>query len=132
MRDLIANTKPLWYALYGEKIPITDERGDFTGEYITSYSEPVSFRANISPARGSSEADVFGAALDYSKTISTASMSLPIDEYSLVWDEKPEKLPDGTTDFDKAQYKVVAVARGLYHVKYALKRLAKSSEVKHE
>lgn len=128
MRDLIANTKPLWYALYGKKVPITDEWGDFTGEYATSYSEPISFRANISPARGSSEADVFGAALDYSKTISTANLSLPIDEYSLIWDEEPEKLSDGTTDFDKAQYKVVAVARGLYHVKYAVKKLSKNAE----
>lgn len=122
MRDLISNTKLLWYALYSEKVPIMDENGDYTGEDAPGYSEPVKFRANISPARGSSESDVFGASLDYSKTISTANMALPIDEYSLIWDKEPEKKTDGTIDFDKAQYKVVAVACGLHHVKYALKR----------
>lgn len=129
MRDLIANTKPLWYALYIEKKTITDENNDFTGEFESGFSEPIKFRANISPARGSSEADVFGTSLDYSKTISTANMTLPIDEYSLIWDRKPEKLPDGTTDFDKAQYKVVAVARGLHHIKYAIKSRKSSTTI---
>ena len=123
MRDLLANTKPLWYALYLGKQPITDEHGDYTGESEIQYSEPVPFRANISPARGSVETDSFGANLDYSKTISTANTKLPIDEYSLIWDKEPDKKEDGTTDFDKAQYKVVAVAVGLYHVKYAIQKL---------
>lgn len=126
MRDLLSNTKPLWYALYSEKVPIMDENGDYTGEDAPGYSEPVKFRANISPARGNSESDVFGASLDYSKTISTANMTLPIDEYSLIWDKEPEKKLDGTIDFDKAPYKVVAVARGLCHVKYAIKKIQQS------
>ena len=123
MRDLLANTKRLWYSVYKGKQPIIDENGDFTGEYIESYGEPVAFRANISPAKGSSEADVFGASITYSKTISTANMNLPIDEYSLIFDKEPERKEDDTVDFEKAQYEVVAVARGLYHVKYAIKKL---------
>ena len=123
MRDLLANTKPLWYALYlGEK-EVTDEYGDFTGETEAEYSEPVPFRANISPARGASDEDAFGANLDYSHTISTANTTLPIDEYSLIWDKEPDTDEDGVVNYDTAQYKVVAVAVGLYHVKYAIQKL---------
>lgn len=126
MRDLRANTKPLWYALYREKIPILDDNVDFTGEFESEYTEPVAFRANISPARGDSQSDVFGVNLDYTKQISTTHTELPIDEHTLIWDFPPEKKTDGSIDFDKAPYKVVAVAKGLYHVRYAVKKLQKS------
>lgn len=130
MRSLRRNKKPLYYATYDKKIPVTDENGDFIGEEETVYSKPLPFYANISPAKGSSQEEVFGKNLDYSRTVVTCNMTLPIDEFSRIWIEtKPVLKPDGTADGDSADYSVVQVARGLNFVAYALKKLPKSMEV---
>lgn len=127
MRLLKRNRQNIYYATYNNKIPITDENGDFTGDTDTGYSAPVSFYANISPAKGSSQEEVFGKNLDYSRTIVTCDMTLPIDEFSRIWIEtKPVLKPDGTADGDSADYSVVQVARGLNSVAYALKKMPKS------
>ena len=129
MRSLRKNKQPLYYAIYIGKIPVTDENGDFTGDEETGYSAPVFFYANISPAKGTSQEEVFGKNLDYSRTIVTCDMTLPIDEFSRIWIEtKPVLKPDGTADGDSADYSVVQVARGLNSVAYALKKLPKSME----
>lgn len=129
MRSLRRNKQHLYYATYDKKIPVTDENGDFTGDEETGYSVPVSFYANISPAKGSSQEEVFGKNLDYSRTVVTCDMTLPIDEFSRIWiDTKPVLKADGTTDGDSADYSVVQVARGLNSVSYALKKLPKSME----
>lgn len=130
MRSLRKNQQRLYYATYNGKIPVTDENGDFTGDTETGYTAPVSFYANISPAKGSSQEEVFGKNLDYSRIVVTCDMSLPIDEFSMVWIEtKPVLKSDGTADGDSADYFVVQVARGLNSVAYALKKLPKSVEV---
>ena len=129
MRSLRKNQQRLYYTTYNNKMQVTDENGDFTGDEDTGYSAPVSFYANISPAKGSSQEEVFGKNLDYSRTIVTCDMTLPIDEFSRIWIEtKPVLKPDGTADGDSADYSVVQVARGLNSVAYALKKLPKSME----
>lgn len=130
MRSLRRNKQPLYYATYDKKIPVTDENGDFTGDDDTGYSAPVSFYANISPAKGSSQEEVFGKNLDHSRTVVTCDMTLPIDEFSRIWIEtKPVLKADGTACGDSADYSVVQVARGLNSVAYALKKLPKNMEV---
>lgn len=129
MRSLRRNKKPLYYATYDKKIPVTDENGDFTGDEETVYSKPLPFFDNISPAKGNSQEEVFGKNLDYSRTVVTCNMTLPIDEFSRIWIEtKPVIKSDGTADGDSADYSVVQVARGLSSVAYALKKLPKSME----
>lgn len=129
MRSLKRNQQRLYYATYNNKIPITDENSDFTGNYEAGYSAPVSFYANVSPAKGSSQEEVFGKSLDYSRTVVTCDMTLPINEFSRIWIEtKPVIKPDGTADGDSADYSIVAIARSLNSVVYALKKLPKSME----
>lgn len=129
MRSLKRNQQRLYYATYNNKIPITDENGDFTGDYETGYSVPVSFYANVSPAKGSSQEEVFGKTLDYSRTVVTCDMALPIDEFTRIWIEtEPVLNADGTANGDSADYSVVQVARSLNSVAYALKQLVKSME----
>ena len=129
MRSLRRNKQHLYYATYDKKIQATDENGDFTGDEETVYSKPAPFYENISPAKGSSQEEVFGKSLDYSRTVSTCNMALPIDEFSLIWIESnPVLKQDGTADGDSADYSVVAIARSLNSVVYALKKLPKSME----
>lgn len=141
MRSLKKNKQKLWYSTYADQITLykRDENGEI--EYIddgegnqipieigtkAGYDSPVLFYANISAAKGSSDSEVFGISLDYTKTISTTDMSLPISETSLIWFEaEPVLNEDGTVDDNSADYAVVAVARSLNNVVYAIKRRAK-------
>lgn len=128
MRDSVANSKQMWYALYTGKAKVYDSNGDFTGETTSGYSEPVPFRANLSATRGTqgftgtgASTDYFGADVKYDRIISTCRMDLPINEYSLVWITEPATLAGGGTDFDRADFKVTAVATGIHHMKYAVR-----------
>jgi hypothetical protein len=131
MRNLIRNNRQMWYAVYTKEDPETDENGDFTGDDSFSYGAPVEFRANLSATRGTqgftgtgASDDYFGADVDYSLIISTADMTLPIDENTLIWTSQPVVVGK-VVDYSSAQYVVTAVARGLYHMKYAIKQRAK-------
>ena len=140
MRSLKKNMQKLHYSLYSEQITIfeKDENGNIIYDEIdgesfpriieerAGYSNPVSFYANISAAKGISDSEVFGVSLDYTKTISTSDMTLPISETSLIWSEtEPAYNDDGTVNEASADYSVVAVAKSLNNVAYAIKKLAK-------
>lgn len=130
MRDLKKNQRQLWYALYQDKIPIVDENVDETGDYTAGYSPPVSFYANLSPGKGTAQAAVFGTDIDFTRSISTTDMDLPITETSLVWYEtEPVLLDDGTADPASADYEVSAPpADGLNELVIALKARAKNAQ----
>lgn len=140
MRSLKKNLQRLWYSTYAGQI--TEYYRDNDGNIIydevdgrsiprikserAGYSNPVSFYANISAAKGTSDSEVFGVSLDYTKTISTCDMALPISETSLIWFEtEPTYNADGTVDSNSADYSVAAIARSLNNVVYAIKKLAK-------
>lgn len=140
MRNLKKNQQNLWYSIFAESIPVyeTDENGEIRYTMINGekkpiiveeragYTEPVLFCANISAARGEAEKDMFGISLDYTKSISTTDMELPIAEGSLIWqDTEPRCKADGTIDDLSADYKVVAIAKLLNSVVYAVKSLQK-------
>ena len=128
MRTLNKNLRKLWYALYNDKREAFDVNGDFTGEYTVCYSAPVVFYANLSAGKGSAQADIFGVNVDFTRTISTTELSVPITETSLVWYEtEPKLLEDGTADPKSADYKVAAPpAVGLNELIIALKARAKN------
>lgn len=142
MRSLKKNKQKLWYSTYADQIIIYEKDEDGNIKYIddgegnqipieigtkAGYSSPVIFYANISAAKGISDSEVFGVSLDYTKTISTTDITLPISETSLIWFEtEPAISNDGTVDENTADYFVVAVARSLNNVVYAIKRRAKN------
>ena len=132
MRNLIRNNRKMWYATYSAQTKQVDSNGDYTGDDSIEYVAPVEFHANLSATRGTqgftgtgASVDYFGADVDYSLIISTAQMDLPIDEHTLIWTEEPANdAQSGLADPETAQYIVTAVAKGLYHMKYAIKRMA--------
>lgn len=141
MRSLKKNQQNLWYSTYADQITIyeRDSAGniiydEIDGELIprikserAGYNNPVSFDINISAGKGTAQEDVFGPDIDYTRTISTTDLSLPIDTLSLIWIEnEPKFLDDGTVDPDSADYKVAAKpAKGLNSLMIALKELPK-------
>lgn len=141
MRDCKKNQQRLWYSTYADQITIykRDENGNIVymevdGENIpviigerAGYNNPVSFDFETSAGKGTAQTEVFGSDVDFTRTISTTDMSIPIDELSLVWIEhEPEFLPDGTVDPDSADYKVAAKpSKSKTDIVIALKALPK-------
>lgn len=109
MRDAEANKIKMWYALYEGKEDEIDKNGDFTGNQISRYSVPIEFRASASSGKGSTEQDVFGMNVDFTRSICSMDMSLPITGTSLVWIEtEPVLKEDGRVDEFSADYVVAA------------------------
>ena len=128
MRDLLSNTRDIWYAVYLGETDAVDDYGDITGEKVESYAEPVKVKLNLSATRGTQgftgtglSYDYFGADVKYDLILSTSRMDLPINEYSLIWDAEPETDGQGNVLYERAKYRVTAVARGLHHMKYAIR-----------
>jgi len=122
------NCVKIWYCNRDGEVDAVDENGDYTGEYVSSYGKPKTIRANISPARGESQSELFGQGIYYSNTLSTTHMHLDINEQTLIWTEEPGRRTDGSIDPETARYKVNAIAKGHYHVHYALKELTRDAE----
>lgn len=143
MRSLKKNQKKLFYATYDGQITLYErnENGEIIYDEIdgesfpreigtkAGYNKPVYFSASVSSGKGSAQEEVFGTDVDFTRTISTTDLSLPIDELSLIWiDSKPKYLADGTVDPESADYKVAAKpAKGLNSLMIAIKALPKGS-----
>lgn len=141
MRSLKKNQQKIWYSTYADQITIyeRDENGEIVYDEIdgekypriiaerAGYNKPVFFDANVSAGKGTAQEDVFGKDIDFTRTISTTDLTLPIDELSLVWIEsEPKYLEDETIDPNSADYKVAAKpARSLNQLMIALKALPK-------
>ena len=128
MRSLRKNNQHLWYETYKGKKPILDEDGYETGETFASYSVPVIFHANLSAAKGIAGTEAFGVTVNYTKTVSTSDVNLPIAETSRIWYETDPVLnDDGTADGDSADYSVEQIAKSLNGLMIALKKLPKNT-----
>lgn len=125
MRNSKKNLQKFYYALYSDSVPEVDENGFYTGETTKGYTTPVLVKANISASRGTSEQDVFGQSVDYTKVISTTKTSLPIDEQSLIWIETVPSL-EGTVNSKTADYTVSQIAKSLNVLNIAIKKVIKT------
>ena len=126
LRNLKKNSKKLWYSNYSGRVPIVDENGDETGDYIGGYASPVAFLATLSASRGNAYSDMFGTNLNYTRTLATVE-KLPIKEESLIWVSEPVMKADGTVDEESADYTVAGIADGLNGIVVALKARAKNA-----
>lgn len=136
MRTLKRNQRPLYYCLYNQKIPILDEYGNDSGEYIVTYHPPVKMMANISQATGQSNTEQFGNLENYDKVIVTDDMNCPIDENSVLFiDSEPHytdaltHLPTAITTVDETvpvpmyDYTVRRVAKSLNSISIAVRKV---------
>ena len=124
MRDLERNKQTLYYATYTSKVEKTDGDGKKTGEWIITYSNPIKLRANISASRGTSEQDLFGVNVSYSKAISTSIMDLPITETTIFYiDTLPTLAEDGSTTTPHDYVLAAPPAKSLNNVVYAVENV---------
>lgn len=124
MKALLRNKQTFWYANISTTTAIT-ENGYETGEQAITYTAPVAASANISPARGSADFDPFGINENYTKTIVTDDLILPIGKSTILWiGIEPDK--DGEAGTVKHNYVVVQVAKSLNSMTIAVKEVAVS------
>jgi len=126
MRTLERNKQTMAYALYVSKAPATDDYGYYTGETTITYGDWVTFKANISAAKGESVAELFGASEEYDKVIVTDDMACPIDEYTvLAVDITPTRDKNNSPIYD---YVVKKVAKSLNSISYAISKVKVTGE----
>lgn len=119
MRDLKRNKQTVFYKLFLDKEPLTDEYGNETGEYTLVYSKPKEFKLNVSSARGESYTRHFGDYVDYDKVMVTTDLSLLIDESSILW-------VDDLNLENSHDYIVKKVAKSLNSISYAISKVSVS------
>ena len=119
MRTLKRNKRPVAYAFYDGVQELTDEWGNYTGEYAVSYTTPVKTLMNVSGGRGQADIALFGLTDTFARTATTEDLDTPFDTETVFWVETD---PD-TEPFD---YRVVAVSRTINQVVLAL------AEVEHD
>ena len=123
MRGMVRNKSKFYYASYIGETEIIDEYGNRTGEYKISYSNPIIYLANISPAQGQIQDRQFGTSESYDKVIVLDDRNVSIDEHSIMWvDTLPLLNEDGTTDTPH-DYCVKKVARSINGVSIAIKKV---------
>lgn len=117
MRNLSRNKSSIYYALYNSMSEVQDADGLYTGDIAPSYTTPTEIRASVSAARGTSDIDLFGVNISYTKTVIVDDMECPIDEHSILW---IGVTPDNNTPHN---YEVVRVAKSLNHISYAVQEV---------
>ena len=123
MRLLHRNKVRIFYANYRDKIPLTDEYGNMTGEYEIVYDTPVEVKANVSAARGEATTRQFGDDESYDRIIVLDDPKIPIAVTSIFWiDTLPEIAEDGSTDTPH-DYIVKQVAASLNSVSIAVSKV---------
>lgn len=120
MRTLKRNKRPVAFAFYDGVQELTDEYGNYTGEYDVSYTEPVKTKMNVSGGRGQADIALFGLTQTFGRTATTEDLETPFNTETVMWIETD---PDRGEPFD---YRVVAVSRTINQVVLAL------SEVEHD
>ena len=118
MNALKRNKRKFWYCLYGTETELTDSDGFYTGETGVGYEAPVECWANISPATGQSNTEMFGNLTDYDRVIVTDDTAIPIDENTVLFIDK-----EPTNGSDGYNYTVRRVAKSLNSVAIAIQKV---------
>ena len=113
MRTNQRDKRPVAYAFYEGITELTNDSGEYTGEYEVSYSTPIKANMNVSGGRGAADVAMFGLNASYSRSIVTDDLTTPFSVETVFWiDSDPETEPH--------DYRVVAVSRTINQVVIAL------------
>lgn len=120
MRTNQRNKRPIWYCLYLGETEQTDTDGNYTGVTATTYAAPVKLMANVSPATGQSDTEMFGNLTDYDHVIVTEWVGCPIDEQTVMFFGKT---PENQSSSNGYNYTVRRVAKSINSVSIAIRKV---------
>lgn len=121
MRTVQRDKRPVAYAYYSGIQELTDENGDYTGEYDVEYSAPIKTLMNVSGGRGQADVALFGLTQNFSRTAVTQDLETDWNTEMVMW---VERNPD-TESYD---YRIAAVARTINQVVLALEEVDVSKD----
>ena len=121
MRTSHRDKRPVAYASYVGITELTDDNGDYTGEYDVEYSTPIKTLMNVSGGRGQADVALFGLTQNFSRTAVTQDLDTDWNTEMVMW---VERNPD-TEPFD---YRIVDVARTINQVVLAIEEVDVSTE----
>jgi hypothetical protein len=133
MRCLNRNKVKIYFAQYVGREDILNEDGRKTGRYRILHTNPIETYANVSAAKGETQARQFGESESYDKVIVMDNVApLCIDEYSVLWvDTEPELNEDGSLAVNENDeiitphdYVVKKVAKSLNNVSIAVSKVS--------
>ena len=122
MRTLERNKQSFYYALNLGKQEIIKD-GLHTGEYATAYSEWKPLKANISPAKGESEAELFGTDVQYDRVFVVDDINCPIDENTVLAIDIAPNTREKNTDMPIFDYVITRKAKSLNFISYAVSKV---------
>ena len=121
MRTVKRNKRPVAYAFYSGVTEMTDDSGNYTGEYEVTYTEPTKTLMNVSGGRGQADIALFGLTDTFSRTATTEDLDTPFSTETVFWVEK-------NPDTDPFDYRVVAISRTINQVVLALAEVERTEE----
>lgn len=121
MRTVKRNKRPVAYAFYSGVTEMTDDSGNYTGEYGVTYTEPTKTLMNVSGGRGQADIALFGLTDTFSRTATTEDIDTPFSTETVFWIEK-------NPDTDPFDYRVVAISRTINQVVLALAEVERTEE----
>jgi hypothetical protein len=100
---------------------LTDDDGNYTGDTVQRYSEPIAIKASVSTASGYTVINGYNMALGYDKTVIYDDPNCTADEYSVFCIDIPLEYDNaGQMKYD---YRVKGVSRSFNTVAYYLERI---------
>ena len=123
MRTLKRNKRPVAFSFYQGVTEQTDDDGNYTGEYVVTYTTPVKTLMNVSGGRGQADIALFGLTDTFARTATTEDLETDFTTQTVFWIETD---PD-TEPFD---YRVVAISRTINQVVLALAEVEHTEEYK--
>lgn len=129
MRTLERNKQTFYYALNLGKQEIIKD-GLHTAEYTTAYSEWKPIKANISPARGESEAELFGNDVQYDRVFVVDDINCPIDENTVLAIDIAPNERETTDVMPIFDYVVTRKGKSLNSVSYAVAKVKTNDQFK--
>lgn len=125
MKTLLRNKQTFYYANISSTADEYDEYGKKAGGKTIIYESPVKCTANVSAARGTTDLEFFGINANYSKTIVTDNLTLPVGKSTIFWiDCTPDS--SGEAGTVKHDYVFVAAAKSLNSLTIAIKEVSVS------
>lgn len=121
MRTLKRNKRPVAFSFYNGVTEQTDGDGNYTGEYVVTYTTPTKTLMNVSGGRGQADIALFGLTDTFARTATTEDLDTNFNTETVFWIETD---PD-TEPFD---YRVVAVSRTINQVVLALAEVEHNEE----
>lgn len=118
MRIVQRNKRPIWYALYNKITDEMDAEGNYTGEKVTTYDEPVKDMMNVSGGRGSAEVEIFGVDNPFTRSVVTNDLTTPFNTDTIWWFESEPY--DALGNRQPHNYRCTGVARTMNQAVIAL------------